>query len=353
MAVKEITDRLPEHTFDLLTVNLDGKQQIVQQMGNVTVYRVGNSRRGKYAFPFFALRKAIELHRTNGYDIVWAIMANQAGVAALWFKKKFPQTKFLLTLQEGDSLKKIWSRTWFMRPIYKKIYRRANEIQAISNYLATRARKFGFQKLVHVIPNGVDLTYFGTTTEEKKRELRATLALATEDAVVITTSRLVYKNGIDTLIVAMKEVSAKLLIIGSGKLETKLKLLTQELQLRDKVLFLGHVPHTELGGYLAISDVFVRPSRSEGLGSSFLEAMAIGIPVIGTRVGGIPDFLSDGKTGLFCEVNNPKDLADNITKILSNQELHHTLVQNGKTLVQERYMWDHISVQMKQLFTKS
>jgi glycosyltransferase involved in cell wall biosynthesis len=351
IAIKEITDRLTDIEFDMITVNLDGKQKEFEQIGNIKIYRVGRGRLAKYLFPFLALEKAKNLNQQNNYKIIWAMMANQAGLAALKFKKVFPQTKYFLTLQEGDSLKRIWSRTWFMRSTYKDIYRRADYIQAISYFLANRAKKYGYQGKIEVIPNGVDLSYFSKDfSDQEKEALRLKLGLLATDKVLITTSRLVYKNGIDVLIKAVKDLSVKALIIGSGKLEIRLKSLAQEIGVRDKILFLGYISQRDLPPYLKISDIFIRPSRSEGLGSAFLEAMASGLPVIGTKVGGIPDFLKDGENGLFCEVNNPSDLANKISLLLSDDNLRQKLVTTGQQLALQDYGWQKISQEMRVIF---
>jgi len=87
---------------------------------------------------------------------------------------------------------------------------------------------------------------------------------------------------------------------------------------------------------LALADVFVRPSLSEGLGNVFLEAMAAGLPIIGTPVGGILDFLKDGETGLFCRIKNPKSIAEKIKEILSDDRLREKLIQNGQKLAEEK-----------------
>ena len=115
-------------------------------------------------------------------------------------------------------------------------------------------------------------------------------------------------------------------------------------------MFLGQIEHNDLPQYLAMADVFCRPSLSEGLGNVFLEAMAAGVPIIGTPVGGIPDFLKDRETGLFCQVNNPQDLADKIKEILDNEELRRSLIKNGLSLVQEKYNWDNIVLKMEKIF---
>ena len=351
VAVKEITDRLPDITFDMVTVNLDGKQPKIQRQGNVNVYRVNNGKIGKYFFPWTGYYQAQKLYRENKYDVVWAIMANQSGLIALKLKKNFPEVKYLLTLQEGDSLKRIWSRTWFMRRQYKNIYKKADKIQAISNFLAGRAKKYGYKKDLAIVPNGVDLKKF--TREFPAEELTALkdkLGISATEKVIITTSRLVHKNGIDTLITAVKNLPVKVLILGSGLQESKLKALTQELEIKDKILFLGHINHDEMIKYLKISDIFIRPSRSEGLGVSFLEAMATGLPIIAPNVGGIPDFLKDQQTGLFCEVDNPADLVQKIKILLEDENKRQVIAVKGQELVLNHYSWDKIAVSMKEVF---
>lgn len=344
LAVKEITKRINGVTFDMITANLDGKQSDVQRIENITVHRICKGAMGKYIFPYVAYKKACSLHKEHSYDAVWAIMANQAGIAATMFKKKNKNIKYILTLQEGDSVLKIWTRTFFIRPLYRAIYKRADVVQAISNYLSERARKLAPEKKIVVVPNGVDLqnfqkSYDDTVLYEKKKSL----GINQEDKVVVTASRLVSKNGVDTLIKAMKNVDAKLLIAGSGKQITKLKSLCQEIDVRNKIIFAGHVNHSELPLFLRISDVFARPSRSEGLGSAFLEAMSCSLPIVATNVGGIPDFLEDGKTGLFCLVNNPKDVADKINILLIDDEFRKEIATNGKKLIEQKYNWEIVA----------
>ena len=152
--------------------------------------------------------------------------------------------------------------------------------------------------------------------------------------------------------VAGGELRIKLLIIGSGQDEKKLKDLVKKLDLENSILFLGGILHQDLPQYLALADVFVRPSLSEGLGNVFLEAMAAGLPIIGTPVGGILDFLKDGETGLFCRIKNPKSIAEKIKEILSDDRLREKLIQNGQKLAEEKYSWDIIARQMEKIFKK-
>jgi len=106
---------------------------------------------------------------------------------------------------------------------------------------------------------------------------------------------------------------------------------------------------------LHISDIFVRPSLSEGMGNSFIEAMAASIPVIATSVGGIVDFLFDPDknsdkppTGLFCKVRDPEDIAKQVKRLLKNPVLRAQIILNAKRLTAEKYDWSIIAKDMKE-----
>ena len=363
IATKEITDRIDSFDFDLITARLDKKLEREERIGNVNVYRVGQGwALDKYLFPFLAYFKAKKLHKEKEYQITQAIMAFYSGLAALFFKLKYPKVKYLLTMQSGDSDFFIWIRTWFWYPIYRMIYTKPDYIQAISKFLVKRAKNHGYKGEIEVIPNGVNLEEFKVKDEITERMptviptsiLKKELNINQRERVILTVSRLVKKNGVDDLIKAGQylDFPFKILIIGIGPDEEKLKKLVKKLKLQDKIVFQGHIDYKELPSYYVSADVFVRSSLTEGLGNVFLEAMTAGLPVIGTNVGGIPDFLEDRKTGLFCEIRNPKDIAEKIEEILENDNLRKTLSKNGYDLVQEKYSWDKISQQMKKIYLK-
>ncbi len=107
--------------------------------------------------------------------------------------------------------------------------------------------------------------------------------------------------------------------------------------------------------YLKVSDIFIRPSLSEGFGNSFVEAMASEIPVIATQEGGIADFLFDANrnpdketTGWAVDVRNPKQISEAVKDILSNHEKTQKVIATAKKMVIEKYDWDIISKDMHQ-----
>ena len=362
VAVKEITDRLPDYDFDLLTVNLDRQQKATEKIGAVSVYR---SNSPKYFFPLAACLLAVKLHQKNKYDAIWSIMANQAGLAAALFKRCFPRVPWLLTLQEGDDLNSLAYRLRLLAPRWFGVFKLADQIQVISNYLSAWARRMGATAPISVVPNGVDVSNFQVLASSFQFK-------DNENKIIITTSRLVKKNGVDTLIEAMQFLpnNVRLQILGTGPKERSLRKLVSRLNLDGRIKFFGQVSPNEIPNYLASADIFVRPARSEGLGNSFLEAMAAGVPIVGTPVGGIPDFLHDpqwqgeslpfGKdlpleqTGWFCEVGNPKSVAEKIKYILepANFDQIQAVIHNARELITQKYDWGGIAQKMAQIFAK-
>jgi glycosyltransferase involved in cell wall biosynthesis len=363
VAVKEITDRISDTDIQFDMITLRKHASAFEHVGNVNVYRVGMPWFGKDSkssklFPLskilfvpLAALKAISLHRKQKYDAVWPIMASYGGFSAVLFRMIYPNVPMILTVQEGDNFER---RQGIFRPLFKKIFTSATRIQVISNYLAEWARSFGATAPIEVIPNGVDCEKFiRPISLIRKSEIRTEAGFSETDIVLVTASRLVYKNAVDTIIAALALLpqNYKLLILGTGADEQALRNQVQSLKLESRVIFKGFISHDLLPEYLQASEIFIRPSRTEGLGNSFLEAMAVGIPVIATPVGGIPDFLTDGQTGLFCEVDNPQSIAQKVEKLTKDKESRDYIVTNARTMVTEDYDWRHVAAEMKDVFT--
>ena len=363
VAVQRITDHIDDIRFDLITVNLDGKQKQEDYDGDVKIYRLGNGKLSKYFLPWTGYKKAKELHLKNNYDAAWSIMASQASIAASFFKK-FSGKKLILTLQEGDEEEHLMRYTLgnkflyniLIKPWHRLVFKKADIVTVISEHLKKRAIDNGVEESkIKVIPNAVDIHRFAKKYNKQEPKItRNKLNIKEDEKVIITVSRLVKKNGVEDLIKAMKDIEAKLIICGTGEDKTRLKSLVKNLEIKDKVLFLGNIDHKKIPQYLWLSDVFCRPSLSEGLGNVFLEAMVAGLPVVATSVGGIPDFLRDGETGWFCQVKNPKSIAEKIDYILDdkNKEEVDKVVQNARQLIKEKYNWGLITKKMKEIFEK-
>jgi glycosyltransferase involved in cell wall biosynthesis len=330
----------------MVTKRFDAGSPAVEKVGNILVHRIGMGGRGrfsKFAFQLSAGFAALSLNRKNKYDAVWAVMAHSAGVPAAVFKLFKPRIPFVLTLQEGDPpehIERIMRPLW---PLFSRAFASATIVTAISTFLGAWARRCGFTGPLEIIPNGVDVKHF------------AGVPAPHEGKVLITTSRLVRKNAIDDVIRALAllpEIRFK--ILGAGPDESMLKNLAKKEGVSSRVEFAGHVDHKDMPKHLHAADIFIRPSRSEGMGSSFIEAMAAGLPVIATQEGGISDFLFDAKrnpdkptTGWAVDKNSPQQIAEAVKEIIGNPEAAKNVVENGRKLAIEKYDWDLIALAMR------
>ena len=353
LALEEIIRRLPDVFFDIITSRYKRDFKILETGTNFNLHRVGVGAGiiDKITFPIFGFLKASVLTRDNNYNAVHAYQASYGGGAAWLLKIIHPRLPFILTMQEGKNLnKQPFLLNWLRRLIIKK----ADIITVISSYLAEYVKKTAKNKKVFLIPNGVDLNKFIISSD--KLQINFGLGAQKENRV-ITVSRLVPKNGVGDLIKAFHILitnyqlpTTQLLIIGDGPLRGNYQSQITDYQLQNKVKLLGQVPPDKTPEYLANADVFVRPSLSEGLGTAFLEAMASGVPIIGTPVGGIPDFLENEVTGLFCKPGDPGDIADKIKTVLTDDNLREKLIVNGRKLVEEKYNWDKITEKFKKIY---
>jgi len=355
VAVKEITDRTPDIEFHLLTAKMDKKLPQQEKIGNVTVFRagIGHPMVDKLFLAFLGYWIAKKLHKQNNYDLIWSVMASYAGLAASKFKRVNPNIPFILTLQEGDSQEHIQKRTKFIKKQFSNIFKRADHIQCISSYLAKWAKESGAKCSIDIIPNGVDLENFTQKSSKSDlKKLEDELGKLPDDSFLIHTGRLTHKNGLEDLIKSLTYLpgNIKLLLIGRGEDEGNLKKVIIERNLAERVKFLGFVDHKEIPKYLNVSDIFIRPSFSEGLGNSFLEAMVAKIPVIATPVGGIPDFLVDKETGLFCKVQDSESIAEKVKFLANNPDFKDKIVQQAYQMVIDNYDWNNIAKDMQEKF---
>lgn len=379
VAIKEITDRLSpeEYEFHMVTLRFDRALPKVEKVGNILVHRIGFTsdsprvsdrsmplrlKLAKMLFPFTAFWKAFRLDQTYVHDAVWAMMANQAGFAALFFKYMHRKTPYLLELQDGRAFAEMTKRRRILLPLwwlYTRIYKKADRIKAISRFIEREVRAIDYTGDVVVIPNAVDTAQFSRTiAPDELAALKAKYGKKMGDVFLFTASRLVLSRGVEDTIRALRFLPehVKLLVAGSGEDAEKLEAIAREIG-AGRVIFAGHIPHELLPALYKMCDVFVRPSIIEGFGNAFVEAFAAGIPVVATPVGGIPDFLFDPEqnpdvepTGIFCKVSDPTSVAHAVERYMADPVLTSRIVKNAKALAIEKYDWNIIAGAMRERF---
>ena len=360
LAIKEIAERLPDMAFHIITPRFKGSLPKMEKIGDVVVHRVGlGISFDKFLIPITGFFAALSLHRQERFNLVWAMMASQASVAAALFKVFKRRVPLVLTLQEGDEEEHLKRYVFgsellfriFIKPWHTFVFKVADHITVISKHLGERARAHNKSVPIVLVPNGVDVRAFERAGDKILRNrARKEFGFSESDSVVVTVSRLVEKNRVDTLIRAIAALPPpfKLLVAGTGHLESELKRLATELGVSPRVVFAGSVEPADVVRVLSAGDVFARPSATEGFGSVFLEAMAAGLPVIATNVGGIKDFVVDKQTGLFCSVGDADDLARKITILTRDFIVRGEIIEQAKDMVRAHYDWKQVALSMKE-----
>lgn len=193
-------------------------------------------------------------------------------------------------------------------------------------------------------PHKVKVIYNGIETKPKDHIDKITLdiinqhSLRKRDVIIGTIGSLNIQKDTITLIKAMPRIlktlpQARLVLVGAGPLKHSLGKLVNKLKISDKVVFVGSIK--DISSILQLFTVFVLPSRSEAFGISILEAMRANIPVIATRVGGIPEIITNNQNGILIEPGNFKLLATTIIKLLNNKKLQNKLVKNGSETIKK------------------
>jgi len=374
-AIKEITDRINPNDieFHMVTLRYDSVLPKVEKLGNVLIHRIGLTAKNptfedlgklpldlnKPLYQFLAPLKAFFLHRKYKYDAVWAMMAHSAGVPAVIFKMTHPKVKYILTLQEGDPteyIEKVMRPLW---PLFKRAFIKVDVVQPISAYLANWAKRRGVEnsriELIHNGANPRDLS--DSVSEAELEEIRQKLGKKTGQIYLVNTARLVHQKANDDVIRAMPMLPeyVRFLIVGDGPDREMIKKLVEELKLKDRVIFVGRVDRSQVTKYRRVSDIFVCPSRSEGLGNAFLSAMASRLPVVATQEGGLAEFIFDAKrnpdkptTAWVVDKDSPDQIAEAVKDILANPEKVKKITETARKMVLEEYNWDVVAKEMRE-----
>lgn len=342
IAIQEVANRLTsQFRFFIFTARLRRDLPPREERPEGTVIRIG------FGFPFdkwlLPLMGPVAFFRERtrvGMRLVWGMDVSQGSLAALLVKLLSPRTRSVFTIQYGYGGERLRrGRFGLLGVAFRCMLSRADSVTAISNYLAEEAAHFGYLRPVKLLHNGVPLEAFLRARFSPKEKSPPT---------IITVSRLVPKNAVDILIRALPEIrksfsDVRCHILGSGPERSRLEELARTLGVTSAVVFFGDVPYGDVPRHLAAADVFVRPARSEGMGNAFVEALAAGLPVVGTPVEGILDVIADGKTGLFANVDDPADVAEKTIRLLRDKALSRAIADRGFAMVRERFSWDVIA----------
>lgn len=256
-----------------------------------------------------------------------------------------------------------WATTPGAKSVMRSIGDSVDTITYLGEYtrsrIASALRPEAAARMRRLVP-GVDADTFHPRVREQGLAVRSELGLA-DRPVIVCVSRLMPRKGQDTLIRALpliqkKVPDAALLIVGGGPYRSRLDALVAETGQADSVVLTGTVPWEALPRHYAAGDVFAMPCRTrnrgwdvEGLGIVYLEAGAIGLPVIAGNSGGAPDAVLDGETGFVVDGRSLHDVAGRVVDLLDDAELARTMGARGREWVEQQWTWPIVSGRLTDL----
>ena len=333
----------------IFTTSIDSKDSI-ERYENIEIYRYGKAFTiGSAGMSFKLLYKPLN----HEIDIVHAHAGNPpAPIAAYWYAKK--KKKPFVVTYHGDGQ---WdwggvirraSVYFYSKYLLDKILSYADVIISPSEYYIDESRVLGkYRDKIVVIPNGINVNEFDVGYS--KEECREKLGLSIDSRIILFVGTLSPHKGPDILIKAMSKIvkevpDAKLVFVGYGGMRAELEMLSKKLGVKKNVKFAGFVEESMKPLYYRAADVFCLPSvmKHEIFGIVNLEAMACGVTIVASKIGGVPDVVKDGENGLLVLPKDSDALADAIIYLLENEDVRKTMGANGQKKVED-YSWERIA----------
>lgn len=287
---------------------------------------------------FFELRKIIKEEKI---DLLHAHVWNPASCRYAFSAASSRKTPIITT--EHDPFKLSLIKDIFKKNSLKKTKTIVTVSEANQKVLKKLYPEFK-EKFV-VIPNGIDTTWWHSQslrfTDLDRKKIKEELFLANENSlIIISVAELHERKGLKYLIEAIPEVSVKfpntkLVIVGEGPERSELEKLVKKFGIENHVILTGR--QKEIPKLLKCADIFVLPSRREAFGLVILEAMITGLPIIASETGGIPEIITDKKTGILVKPENSSAISAALIDLIAHPEKRQKLSAAGEKLVHEKF----------------
>jgi glycosyltransferase involved in cell wall biosynthesis len=329
------------HYTELISTQNSQLAQRAQARG-VTVHGVS-----PYFSRISAAAKIFDLSRSGRFDLIHANEAH--AVSAVWLARAHRRMPFVISRRVGFFIKN--------SKLARSRYHAAARILPISQWVAERLATSGLSREnFTIVYEGVEIPRLPPpgVQHQVRHEARAHWGVSDDSPLLGNVGVFLPDKGQDLLIHALAQLrkefpSAKLLLAGDGPGRAQLEQLAAALNIRDAVIFAGFV--TAMEPVYAALDLFLFPSRFEGLGTSLLTAMSYAIPSIAFRCCAFPEIIVHGESGLLVETGNQSDLQCAAALVLRNPGEARTLGQNARLRIQQKFSTQKMVDEMIQVYT--
>jgi glycosyltransferase involved in cell wall biosynthesis len=302
----------------------DARLPRVAEVEGVGVIRVDSGGPGKIGSIQYLLAGLWHLGRHGRGAIYHAHDVGTPGLLAAAARRLFGG-RSIVKLRTGRLNYEKQYGSGFGRWMFKRLLALHDRVIAVSTEVEGYLQEIGVPvDLVIRLPNAVDGAVFAPSHSSPDHGFRRSLGLSAGGRIILYIGRLNRVKGVDVLLDAWAALppslrhDTALLIVGDGEERAALERRASRLGIQESVAVVGE--QSDVRAYYAAADLFVLPSRTEGLSNALLEAMACGIPVIASRVGGAPDVVEDGITGLLFESDDPLDLVARLEEMMSRRD---------------------------------
>lgn len=328
------------HEVDVVTLRQPGCPA-TEVLSGVRVFR---SLRGLGRGIVFAISYMLSLawflaRRRKRYDVIQVYFAYLEAVAVSLMRPWLGRAGVVVRLSGGDPVGDLSRlRRLKLSHLFVPLIKRLDRFIVVSRKMRDELIAAGFDaSRIVLIPNGVETDSFAASSQ------RAAQTFQLRDPArrtVLSVARLSAEKGLDVLLEAWKQVvsqtsAARLVLVGDGPERGALERQARESALSGSLVFAGQV--RDVRPFLQHGDLFVLPSRSEGLPNALLQAMSVGLPCIASRVGGVQELITDGVNGRLVEPEDPRALAEALRQLLSDQEEAGRLGAAARQTVEQHY----------------
>lgn len=314
--------------------------KLSQYVENIVFHEVETSNYPLFEFPLYSLAlasKMVEVAEYEKLDLLHVHYAIPHATSAFLAKQILNGKRDLkiVTTLHGTDITLVGLEPSFL-PLVKFSIDQSDGVTAVSRFLKEKTiTNYNSDKHIEVIPNFVDTELFKPNTEN---EFRKRIAPDGEKILVHTSNFRVVKRVTDTIKIferVNKVIPSKLVLVGDGPDRSDCERLCRELDLCDGVKFLGK--QEGLVEILTSCDVFLIPSQSESFGLAALEAMAAGLPVVSSSVGGLPELVKHNETGFIAEIGDVDRMAKYVIDLLRNEKKYELFSRNARERAVDKF----------------
>ncbi|HUI88705.1 MAG TPA: glycosyltransferase family 4 protein [Anaerolineales bacterium] len=299
------------------------------------------------SFIFAASMKALRLGRQFQPGVTLAFFGLPSGAIALLLKKLY-RVPYIVSLRGGDvpGFRPYDFRFYHQvaAPFLHCIWRGADSIIANSNGLQALALAFDGHYPIPVISNGVDVAQFAVSDRDWLSPR------------ILSVGRVVYQKGFDLAMRALsplKDLEWTWTIAGDGPQMMALKVMSEEYGIKDRIHFLGWLSQEQIKGQYAAANIFLFPSRHEGMPNAVLEAMASGLPVVATKIAGNEELVVDGETGGLVPPEDVESLRESLRPLLVDAQMREQMGRAARQRVESSFSWASVAQNYEEILQRS